>query len=69
MLQCYCSLYLVVAVRGREELPEADEGTLGTPATSRSVDCQEWHLPWPPKGTEGHLIDYVKYSYCIKYFY
>lgn len=45
MLQCYCSLYLVVAVRGREELPEADEGTLGTPATSRSVDCQEWHLP------------------------
>lgn len=39
MLQCYCSLYLVVAVRGREELPEADEGTLGTPATSRSVDC------------------------------
>lgn len=73
MQRYYCSLYLVVAVRGREELPEADEGTLGAPATSRSADCQEWHLPWPPEGTEGHLneqfvIDYIKYSHC-KYFY
>lgn len=61
---CYCSLYSVVTVRDREELPEADEGTHGAPATSRSVDRQEWYLPWPPKGTEGHLSDYVKYPHC-----
>lgn len=45
MLRCYCSLISVVAVRDREELPEADKGTLGAPATSCSADCQEWHLP------------------------
>lgn len=38
MLLCYCFLYLVVAVRDREELLEVDEGIYGVLAILRFVD-------------------------------